>query len=181
MPLFKSKSKLTLEEKLIQSRLKSDEKRAKSREKFTEMAKNSEGKIPVDRVNFIFNDADRLLTDHRAKLDREAEEIRHKRTELAASTVISEKERRIREATLLKEETKIFKDEKASSESVRLQAQMAIQTDEIAMHDANQKEIRAHNKRVLGEWIEEVGEIGNDFLDEQRQISERNRSRRDDN
>ena len=134
----------------------------------------------METVNFIFNDADRLLVEHRAKLDGEAAEIRHKRTELAASTII-EKEHRIQEAALLKEERRIFKDEKASADSVRLQAEIAIERNEIAVIHEERKEIREHNKRVLGEWIEEVGEIGNDFLDEQRQISERNRNRRDDN
>ena len=179
MPLFKSKSKLTLEEKLLQSRMKSDEKLAKSHSKFIEIAKNTQSKIPVGRVNHEFDHAKQRLVEHRLWLDGEVTELAQKRNELATLTDISDMEKRIKEKELLKDEIRILKDENASSFIARSQAERAIRTDEITMHDANQKEIRAHNKRVLGEWLEEVRDIGNDFVEDQRRISERNRQRKD--
>ena len=152
-----------------------------SRAKFIRKAEETQGKIPIERVNLEFDHAEQRLVEHRLWLDGEAAELRRKRDELATLTNISEKERRVKEKELLNDEIRILKDEKASAYVVRNQAESPIREDKIAMHTANQKEIRAHNKRVLGEWVEEVSDIGNDFLDEQRQISERNRNRRNDN
>ena len=180
MPLFKSKSKFTLEEQMLQIRGKEDKKLTSSRANFIEIAAKSEGKISIEKVKLEFDHAEQRLIEHRLWLDGEAAELRRKRDELATLTNISEKEHRIKEKEFLNDEIRILKDEKASAYVVRNQAESSIREDKIAMHTANQKEIRAHNKRVLGEWVEEVSDIGNDFLDEQRQISERNRNRRND-
>jgi len=54
----------------------------------------------------------------------------------------------------------------------------AVTQKEIAKLKEEREDIREHNKAVIKDWLGDVREIKQDFVDEQKQITQNNRNKR---
>jgi len=123
-------------------------------------AQEAISKLPTLTDALIIDDLDEIVqTAHLAQLEMSEAEIRYR------SAVEITGSRAIRDAEIAKTNAK-YAEREAKYDA------------EIAEIDERLTKIRAHNKAVIQDWLGDVREIKQDFVEEQRQITRNNRTKR---
>ena len=175
MPLFKSK--LTLEEQLIQTRMKTDNKIAESRAKFDkENAKMDEESrkmgipaLPEELISVIRTNTDLEIIKYRSDSDEELNKLALEKAQLTSGT----KEYK----ALLKKERRQIKIDEAYSLTFLHNEEVEQRNLTIAKLNEQIVQHKAHDKAVLKEIASDFRGIKSDFIEENRRITEQNRQR----
>lgn len=123
-------------------------------------AKEAISKLPTLADALVNDDLDEMIQRvHLAQLELSAAEIRYK------SAVEITRNR-------------IIRDREIAETNAKYDKRKAIRDAEIAEIDARIAKIDAHNKAVIQDWLGDVREIKQNFVEEQRQITRNNRNKR---
>jgi len=180
MPLFKSKSKLTVEEQLTNIRAKADENLAKSRAKFDkEHAKmDEESKDPfyteisalcAETIASIRSHTDSELIKYRAGVDERLANFALEKAQLTLGT----KEYK----ELVKKERHQLKVDRDNAAVLQHNEEVPQRDLQIAKSNERIAQIDAHNKAVLQDIASDFRGIKSNFIEENRQITQQNRQR----